>query len=78
MSTGGIALLLAVNPHKFSGFMTIGTIIFLFDVVLFVLLSSLILARFIMFPGTFTKSVYHPTESLFIPVRFYAGSPLFH
>lgn len=76
MSTGGIALLLAVNPHKFSGLMTIGTVIFLFDLVLFVMLSTLILARFIIFPGTFTKSVYHSTESLFIPVCVYNGSPL--
>lgn len=76
MSTGGIALLLAVTPHTFSGLFTIGTIFFIFDLVLFVLLSTLILARFIMFPGTFTQSVYHPTESLFIPVCVSNGSSL--
>lgn len=68
MSTGGIALLLAVTPHTFPGLKTIGKIVFVFDLTLFLLLSTLILARFIMFPGTFTHSVYHPTESLFIPV----------
>ena len=68
MSTGGIALLFAVTPHTFRGLTTIGTMIFILDLLLFVLLSAFILARFIMFPGTFTQSVYHPTESLFIPV----------
>lgn len=76
MSTGGIALLLAVTPHKFHGLITIGTLVFIFDLVLFVLLSTLILTRFIMFPGTFTSSVYHPTESLFIPVCVSSGFPL--
>ena len=69
MSTGGIALLLAVTPHRFHGLITIGTIIFILDVVLFFLLTSLILTRFYLFPGTFTQSIYHQTESLFIPVR---------
>ena len=69
MSTGGIALLLAVTPHRFRGLTTIGTIIFIFDVVLFLLLTSLILTRFYLFPGTFIQSIYHQTEGLFIPVR---------
>ena len=69
MSTGGIALLLAVTPHRFYGLTTIGTTIFILDVVLFFILTSLILTRFYLFPGTFTQSIYHQTESLFIPVR---------
>lgn len=69
MSTGGIALLLAVTPHRFHGLATIGTFVFILDVVLFLLLTSLILIRFYLFPGTFTQSIYHQTESLFIPVR---------
>lgn len=68
MSTGGIALLLSVQPHRFVGLNTIGAIVFVFDLALFLLLTSLILARFLLFPGTFTQSVYHPTEGLFIPV----------
>lgn len=69
MSTGGIALLLAVTPHRFHGLTTIGTIIFILNLVLFLLLTAIILSRFFMFPGTFTQSVHHQTESLFIPVR---------
>lgn len=68
MSTGGIALLLAVAPHRFPGLTTIGTVVFIFDLVVFLLLTAAILARFLLFPGTFTNSVHHPTESLFIPV----------
>lgn len=71
MSTGGIALLLAVTPHTFRGLITIGTIVFILDLFLFVLISALLLARFILFPGTFVQSVYHPTESLFIPVSIF-------
>ena len=74
MSTGGIALLLAVTPHRFRSLTTIGTMIFILDLVLFVLLSALILARFILFPGTFSQSVSHPTESLFIPVCVFKWS----
>lgn len=68
MSTGGIALLLAVTPHRFRGLTTIGTVVFVFDLVIFLILTVAILARFVMFPGTFINSIYHPTESLFIPV----------
>ena len=67
MSTGGIALLLSDTPHQFSGLGTIGTIIFIFDLILFVLLTSLITTRFFLFRGTFTSALTHPTEALFIP-----------
>ena len=68
MSTGGITLLLAVNPHRFRGLTTIGTIVFLIDLVVFLTLTTLLLARFLMYPGTFTRSANHPTESLFMYV----------
>lgn len=66
MSSGGIALLLSVTPHRFHGLVTIGTIIYILDLVLFVALAAMILTRFTLFPGTFTASIKHPTESLFI------------
>ncbi|KAI5276737.1 hypothetical protein E4T47_00302 [Aureobasidium subglaciale] len=67
MSTGGFATLLSVQPHKFTGLMTIGTIVYIFDLVLFVILCSAITARFIMYPGSFHKSLKHPSEALFFP-----------
>ncbi|KAG9555217.1 malic acid transporter, partial [Aureobasidium melanogenum] len=67
MSTGGFATLLSVQPHTFTGILTIGTIVYIFDIVLFLFLCAGITARFIMFPGTFHKSLKHPTEALFFP-----------
>jgi C4-dicarboxylate transporter/malic acid transport protein len=67
MSTGGIALLLGSQPHAFSGLFTIGKIVYMVDIILFVLVSCAITYRFIKFPGTFKQSLVHPTESLFMP-----------
>jgi C4-dicarboxylate transporter/malic acid transport protein len=67
MSTGGFATLLSVQPHKFPGLMTIGTIVYIFDLVLFVCVCTAITARFIMYPGSFHKSLKHPSEALFFP-----------
>ncbi|MCJ1299125.1 hypothetical protein MMC08_001916 [Hypocenomyce scalaris] len=67
MSTGGIALLLSVTPHRFRGLTTIGTIVFILDLILFILITVLIATRFILHPGAFIRSWHHPTESLFIP-----------
>ncbi|CAD0109693.1 unnamed protein product, partial [Aureobasidium uvarum] len=65
--TGGFATLLSVQPHKFTGLMTIGTIVYIFDLVLFVILCATITTRFIMYPGSFHKSLKHPSEALFFP-----------
>ncbi|KAK6008357.1 hypothetical protein QM012_000260 [Aureobasidium pullulans] len=67
MSTGGFATLLSVQPHNFHGILTIGTIVYIFDLVLFVCLCAAMLARFIMYPGSFHKSLKHPSEALFFP-----------
>ena len=67
MSTGGIALLLAQQPHTFRGLMTIGKVVFIFDLVLFTLVCTAISIRFIRFPGTFSSSLHHQTEGLFFP-----------
>jgi len=67
MSTGGIALVLSQTPHRFRGLTTIGEIVFILDLILFVFICSGIAARFIMFPKAFVASLQHPTESLFFP-----------
>lgn len=67
MSTGGLAVLLADTPHRFRGLNTIGTVVFIFDLVLFTALVGCISARFIMFPGSLKRSLYHPVESLLFP-----------
>lgn len=65
MSTGGFALLLSVQPHKFKHLLTLGTIVYIFDLVLFVLLCAGITTRFILDPAAMRRSLTYPNESLF-------------
>lgn len=67
MATGGLALLLhpSTQPHTFQGLLTIGKVVFLIDIVLFLAITAAITYRFVSFPGTFRSSLTHPTESLF-------------
>ena len=70
MSTGGLALLLGAQPHTFRGLLTVGKIVYIFDLVLFVLICILITIRFLTFPGTLKSSLTHKTESLMFPTTF--------
>ncbi|KAJ7315325.1 voltage-dependent anion channel [Mycena albidolilacea] len=67
MATGGMALLLSTQtqPHTFHGLQTIGKFVYICDIFLFTLVTLCITYRFVRFPGTFTASLTHPTESLF-------------
>ncbi|KAJ7690774.1 voltage-dependent anion channel, partial [Mycena olivaceomarginata] len=67
MATGGMALLLSAQtqPHTFHGLQTIGKIVYIWDLFLFTIVTLCITYRFVRFPGTFTASLTHPTESLF-------------
>lgn len=65
MSTGGFALLLSVQPHKFNKLLTLGTIVYIFDITLFVILCLAIATRFIMDPSALRRSLTYPNESLF-------------
>ncbi|KAL9078877.1 MAG: hypothetical protein Q9157_002213 [Trypethelium eluteriae] len=76
MSTGGIALLLSEQPHTFKGLETIGKIVFIFDLVLFVLVTSAIVVRFVRTPSRLRASLSHPTEGLFFPTFFLSISTI--
>ena len=67
MSTGGIALLLSLEPHRFPHLETIGTVVYVADLAMFAVLVAGITARFCLFPETFKESFLHPSESLFFP-----------
>lgn len=67
MSTGGIALILSIQPHTFHGLLIIGRIVFVFNLVVWCTLVILISTRFVRNPGKFYASLSHPTESLFVP-----------
>ncbi|KAJ6018050.1 hypothetical protein N7451_001429 [Penicillium sp. IBT 35674x] len=67
MATGGLANVLYEVPYRFRGLETIGIIVFLFNIFLYLVVWALLLARFYFYPYTFKASFLHPTESLFIP-----------
>lgn len=65
MSTGALAVVLGTTPHTFDGLQVIGTIFFIFDLVLFLLFTAIIATRFILVPAKLWASLHHPVESLF-------------
>ncbi|KAB5525645.1 voltage-dependent anion channel [Coniochaeta sp. 2T2.1] len=70
MSTSGIALVLALTPHRFRGLDVIGLVIFLLDLVFFLFITAAITLRFTLHRRTFRKALTHPMEALFIPTFF--------
>lgn len=70
MSTGGIALVLGLTPHRFRGLDTIGLVIFLFDLVCFMLISACLLLRFMLYQNTFRRTLTRPKEALFVSTFF--------
>ena len=55
------------DVFRFPGLYTLGCIIFLFNLLLFIFNTIIISIRFYFWPETFKASFLHPTESLFIP-----------
>jgi C4-dicarboxylate transporter/malic acid transport protein len=62
-----ILLTTTTVPFRFKGLRTIGLIFFLVNLVLYIVIWAMVLARFWFFPYTFKASFRHPTESLFVP-----------
>lgn len=54
-------------PFRFRGLETIGIIVFLLNIVLYIAIWALLIARFYFYPYTLKASFLHPTESLFVP-----------
>ncbi|KAJ5543144.1 hypothetical protein N7461_009147 [Penicillium sp. DV-2018c] len=67
MATGGLANVLYYVPFRFKGLSTIGIVIFLINIALYLLIWTAMFIRFYNFPYTFKASLMHPTESLFVP-----------
>jgi tellurite resistance protein TehA-like permease len=65
MSTGSLAVVLATTPYHFQGLRRIGEIVFVVDLILFVLFNLLMITRFILIPYKFLASLHHPVEGLF-------------
>ncbi|KAF7116260.1 hypothetical protein CNMCM5793_004336 [Aspergillus hiratsukae] len=66
MSTGGLALLIASQPYTFKGMEVIGLVVYIINLLLFALVCSLMVTRFILHGG-FLDSLRHPREGLFFP-----------
>ncbi|KAK5218832.1 hypothetical protein LTR47_011667 [Exophiala xenobiotica] len=66
MGTGSLANVVFQTPYKFSGLVTIGKVIFIIDLVLFVCFTALISRRFIIVHGSFRHSFLHYGEAWFV------------
>lgn len=76
MSSGGISLLIHVQPYQFSGLRTIGTVVYALNIVIFALVCLAMIVRFTLNPRTIIKSVIHPREGFFFPTFFLAIATL--
>lgn len=70
LSTSGVSLVLAITPHRFRGLSTIGLIIFLLDLLAFLVITGSITLRFILYKSTFRRAFTRPNEALFVPTFF--------
>ncbi|KAK8905773.1 hypothetical protein QC760_11259 [Botrytis cinerea] len=67
MATGGIANVLYSIPYRSNWLRIVGEIVFLLNLIFFVMNCILISLRFKWNPGSFSKSFLSPSESLYIP-----------
>ncbi|KAJ5180733.1 hypothetical protein N7492_003943, partial [Penicillium capsulatum] len=56
-----------IVPYRFRGLDTIGIVVFLINIALYLFIWGLLIIRFYYYPYTFKASFLHPTESLFVP-----------
>lgn len=67
MSAGGLSLLIINQPHQFPGLKQIGLAVYIVNIIIFMLITSALVSRFFLFPGSFKQSVTHPREGFFVP-----------
>ncbi|KHO01246.1 C4-dicarboxylate transporter/malic acid transport protein [Metarhizium album ARSEF 1941] len=72
MSTGGLSLLIYAQPHQFPGLRAMGTVVYAINIVIYLSLLALMVARFVIHSGDMSKSLKHPREALFVPTLFLA------
>jgi C4-dicarboxylate transporter/malic acid transport protein len=66
MATGGIAVLLSSTPHQFPGLQTIGKIVYILNLVLFLCISACLIIRFLTKCSALKESFQEPNESHFM------------
>ncbi|GAA93729.1 uncharacterized protein L969DRAFT_84821 [Mixia osmundae IAM 14324] len=67
MGTGALAFLLYEIPWRFQGLIVLGDIVFVINLIFFVVITAGLILRFALFPGAFKNSMLHPFESSFVP-----------
>jgi tellurite resistance protein TehA-like permease len=67
MATGGIAVLLYRTPHQFTGLEIIGKIIYIFNLFLFLAITSCMILRFLAKPSALKESFQSSHETYFVP-----------
>ncbi|KAF7918579.1 hypothetical protein BELL_0210g00190 [Botrytis elliptica] len=70
MSTGGVAFTLSVLPIESDTILTLGKAMFVINIMVFLAIIGLLIARFTMYPGTFTHSLANPHEGFFFATGF--------
>jgi tellurite resistance protein TehA-like permease len=66
MATRGIAVLLYNTPNQFPGLETIGKIVYIFNLVLFLTISLCLSSRFLSNSSALKESLAHPNETHFL------------
>ncbi|RLL98829.1 hypothetical protein CFD26_106254 [Aspergillus turcosus] len=66
MATGGIAVLLSSTPHQFPGLKTIGKVVYILNLVLFLCISACLITRFLTKSSALKESLQEPNESHFV------------
>lgn len=70
MSTGGLSLLIFAQPYQFPGLRQIGLVVYIITLVLFIIVTGCLVARFFLFSGQFKASITHEREGFFLPTFF--------
>ncbi|KAI6366977.1 hypothetical protein MCOR25_005028 [Pyricularia grisea] len=76
MGTGALALLIIAQPFQFTGLRSIGLAVYIFNLTLFSTITMTMISRFVMFPGTFAKSIRHKKEGFFVATAFVSVSTM--
>ncbi|KAI6393957.1 hypothetical protein MCOR20_010688 [Pyricularia oryzae] len=76
MGTGALALLIIAQPFQFPGLRSIGLAVYIFNLILFSTITLTMISRFVMFPGTFGKSIRHKKEGFFVATAFVSVSTM--
>lgn len=66
MSTLGLSLLFGNLPYRFKGLTTIGIIFYLLGVVEFMIITVIVLLRFMFHKGSFSRSIGKESEAFFL------------